>query len=79
MSKKPKQAKDPLLIQIENEIKQMKRNITKPVKTERGLQKRAEQMGIKLPKYKSLTKSESPRISRNNYNKSLKKEKKICK
>lgn len=58
MPKNPKQPKDPFLTQIENEMKQMKRNISKPVKTERGLQKRAEQMGVKLPKYNNLTKSE---------------------
>ena len=58
MSKKPKLPKNPLLIQLENEMKQMKRNISKPVKTERGIQKRAEQLGIKLPKYNNLTKSE---------------------
>ena len=58
MPKKPKQPKDPLLQQLEGEIKQMKRNISKPVKTERGLQRRAEQMGLKLPKYNNLTKAE---------------------
>ena len=58
MSKKPKQPKDPLLMQLENEMKQMKRNISKPVKTERGIQKRAEQLGVKLPKYNNLTKAE---------------------
>ena len=58
MSKKPKLPKDPLLQQLEREIKQMKRNVSKPVKTERGVQKRAEQMGIKLPKYNNLTKAE---------------------
>ena len=52
MPKKPKLPKDPLLEQLEREIKQMKRNVSKPVKTERGVQKRAEQLGVKLPKYK---------------------------
>lgn len=58
MPKKPKITKDPLLQQLENEMKQMKRNVSKPVKTERGIQKRAEQLGVKLPKYNNLTKSE---------------------
>ena len=66
MSKKPKLPKDTLLIQIENEMKQMKRNISKPVKTERGLQRRAEQMGLKLPKYNNLTKAEKI-IKQNEY------------
>ena len=58
MPKKPKLPKDPLLEQLEREIKQMKRNVSKPVKTERGVQKRAEQLGVKLPKYNNLTKTE---------------------
>lgn len=58
MTKKPKTTKDPLLQQLEKEIKQMKRNVSKPVKTERGVQKRAEQLGLKLPKYNELTKNE---------------------
>lgn len=58
MAKNPKLPKDPLLSQIEREIQQMKRNISKHVKTERGIQKRAEQLGVKLPKYNNLTKTE---------------------
>lgn len=58
MSKKPKLPKDPFLQQLEREIKQMKRNVSKPVKSERGIQNRANQLGVKLPKYNNLTKSE---------------------